>query len=258
MIRSFVLLLALASPALAQQKTPIMPDRPTASKTGPILPDAPAPTPPPPSTPTQLGAGVWYVVRFSEPLTVLGSPDGVLAVSAKAGPITTLGQYSDSPGAISERTFTDPHIYFVTAQTTGTAELLVIWSGGVIRRTIAATAGPPGPGPALAAALIADKAPPGTAAALAGVYQTVATTTVNDKTISTCLQLSQAGLAIEATALAPLGITRANLTNTSAVVDPYLATQLGSNPSAAFDPVAAKAAFAALAQALQSQGKVKP
>jgi hypothetical protein len=147
-MRSLFILLALAMPAQA----PPQPSKPVV-----IFPEEPVPVPPkppPPSASVRLPADTLYVVRSLVPCLVLTSPQGIISVTPDAGPVRIMAKIWPS-GETTLAKFTEPYLYFVQAQTSGTAELIVIPEGtkdaaGITRKLVEsqlAPIPPPDPGP---------------------------------------------------------------------------------------------------------------
>jgi|SRR5215813_5939080 len=125
------------------------------------FPEIPAPPPPKPKPPeptdiTKLGAGQLYVIDSDIPCVVLGSPEGVVKITAEVGPLTIYAQFVD--GVRPEtRTYQGKFVFLVEARETGRVELITIphafkFEKDIIRKTIEVDSGkgprpPPGPKP---------------------------------------------------------------------------------------------------------------
>ena len=99
-----------------------------------VLPIAPVITEPdPPPTPRpeiqpidKLAAGQWYVIESTSELIALQSPEGVVTINRVAGPIMAMGHFVDGNNMVETRTFSSPFVYFVSAETSGKVELILI------------------------------------------------------------------------------------------------------------------------------------
>lgn len=93
-----------------------------------VEPDAP-PAPEPTVEPRIIGTikpDEWYVVESAIELITLQSPDGLLAIESTSGPIKVRGKFSDGTGKTETREYRSPYVYFVTAEKTGTTELILV------------------------------------------------------------------------------------------------------------------------------------
>lgn len=102
--------------------------------TTPILvePQDQVPQPKPdvvPSVIGQLQLDQWYVIESSVPITVLSSPEGVVNLESTTGPIKVRGKFVDGNSRTEIRTYNQPFVVFVTAEKTGSTELIIIPEG---------------------------------------------------------------------------------------------------------------------------------
>jgi hypothetical protein len=243
------LALILAGPALAQKPPDV------------ILPNPPAPPVPTPTPASSflLKPGVLYVVPSTGPVGVTSSPLGLVSVTPVTGPITMWGVFSDSKDGKPElRAYKEPNVYIVTATNPGSCELLIFRSTDVstlIRQAI--TTGdpaPPDPTPVVdpltatfKAAMAQDNAPPTVAATLAAIYRTVASTTVNDPSVTTYAMLVGKASAMQDAKVPPLTIQ-----NLRVAISTELKARLGTSGQAAVDRTVAANAFNAIAKALEA------
>lgn len=208
---SCVLCVALVGPCLGQAP-PAPPAIPTI--TLPVLP-VPAPNP---VNPTVLGTNQLYVIQATGPVVVLSSPSTLFKVTPMVGPMVIRGQFVDGTGT-ETRTFKAADLYLVEAVGSGTGEILVVPSmdpKSVIRQTLTTTAPPPPAPPvpvdpvaaAMSDALKADGAPVTTAAALAKVYRSVASTTVNNTALNTYADLFSQVKTLQDAAVTPTSIPK--------------------------------------------------
>jgi len=99
-----------------------------------------------------IGLDEWYVVESSVELIALQSPDGLLAIDATSGPIKVRGKFSDGTGKTETREYRSPYVYFVTAEKTGTTELILIPVGvldakEIVRQVLVVSGTGPNPPP---------------------------------------------------------------------------------------------------------------
>lgn len=116
------------------------------------FPDIPDPPPAPaPKAVTELLQDQWYVIESTTPVVVLGSPTGLVTITAETGPMKMRGQFVDGKG-IETRTYSSPYLYTVGAAGAGVVELLVIppsveSADDVIRKTLTVSGTGPKPPP---------------------------------------------------------------------------------------------------------------
>ena len=143
----FLLLLAfLPAPRPAVAGPPESPAPPVVIFPTPV--PAPQPAPPPAPGPTPLAADQLYLVRASVACTVVGSPDGLLKVTAVSGPLTIRAKFVDGKG-YETRTLTEKYLWLVEAVGSGQAELIVVaqTAGNPTTYRQLINAGGVGPGP---------------------------------------------------------------------------------------------------------------
>lgn len=116
------------------------------------FPDIPEPPPAPaPKAVTELQPDQWYVIESTMPVVVLGSPAGLVTITAETGPMKMRGQFVDAKG-IETRTYSSPYLYTVEAAGAGIVELLVIPqsvddAADVVRKTLTVSGTGPEPPP---------------------------------------------------------------------------------------------------------------
>lgn len=193
-----------------------------------------APTTPP--MPIVLTPNLVFMVAFEKPLILRFEPEGIVSVSTDTGPLRIRSVFVDSLGGLPEtRTYTQKYLYTVSPVASGTTVLNVSLAGatdasGDIKRAIAAQTNVPPPTPptppvpptpdpatqALQTALTADVSiwPAGsasaasTAQAIAKIYRTAASTTVNNTTLVTYQDLLVAIKTAQDTAVVPTAIPK--------------------------------------------------
>ena len=99
-----------------------------------------------------IGLDEWYVVESSVELIVLQSPDGLIGIEAASGPIKVRGKFSDGTGKTETREYRSPYVYFVTAEKTGTTELILVPVGvmdakDIVRQVLVVSGQGPQPPP---------------------------------------------------------------------------------------------------------------
>lgn len=141
------------------------------------FPTAPAAPPPRPAAPPaalgRLAAGQLYVIDSDVPVAdVLVSPEGLVNVTYRPGPVTLYGVFADGSAKPEFRDYKGKHIFLLTAGGTGSADVFVVPEGAkkgdTIRKRLDVDDGtgprpppdptPPGPKPP-------DPKPPGPAPA---------------------------------------------------------------------------------------------
>lgn len=118
-------------------------------------PPAPVPVPQPTVEPRIIGTiklDEWYVVESSVELITLQSPNGLLSIESTSGPIKVRGKFSDGTGKTETREYRSPFVYFVTAEKTGTTELILVPVGvldakDIVRQVLVVSGTGPNPPP---------------------------------------------------------------------------------------------------------------
>lgn len=120
-----------------------------------VEPNAP-PAPEPTVEPRIIGTikpDEWYVVESAIELIALQSPDGLLSIESTSGPIKVRGKFSDGTGKTETREYRSPYVYFITAEKTGTTELILVPVGvldakEIVRQVLTVSGLGPNPPPA--------------------------------------------------------------------------------------------------------------
>lgn len=135
------ILLVVASPAFGQEKIRFPKCPATASGQASV---------------SKLGIDLLYVIEADSPHIVLDSPQGIISVIEKTGPLTIYGKFVDGTGRYELREFKSKQLWIVQALKTGKVELLTVPQGAtkatdVIRKSLDVDAGqgpqPPPPPP---------------------------------------------------------------------------------------------------------------
>lgn len=131
----FAALVGLTSPV---QKFPDWPTKPTVVVPTPMpaVKDEPV---------TVLLSGQLYVVQSDDPTQLLASPNGLVEIQEKPGPITIYGVFADGKGTPELRTYTGKQVFLVVRVAAGTFELLRVPKGEVQRRVLADSVEPTPP-----------------------------------------------------------------------------------------------------------------
>lgn len=90
------------------------------------FPHKDTPDPAPPQVVDEVRADEWYVVTSDNPQIVVHLPEGVIDVEESEGPIKVRGKFSDGAGKVEVRTYKQPYVYFITAQSLGRVDLRFI------------------------------------------------------------------------------------------------------------------------------------
>lgn len=134
-------------------------DEPTPNIKIPMAPGVePGPQPEPVSGAVdKLAADRLYVVTADVPLLILQSPDGGLVkITSVASPMNFFARFADGGADYESRSYTQPHIYVLTAAKTGVCELLLVPVGvksaeAIVRQRLTVSGmgpnPPPGPDP---------------------------------------------------------------------------------------------------------------
>jgi hypothetical protein len=125
-MRSLLILLILASQAVAADPPApvVFPD--SAAPVAPVIPPKPVPPKPKPPAIPVLTPDTLYVVDYPGDAIVLASPPGVVRITTEAGPVKIKAKFADGAGKVETRSFTGKSVITVEALTSGRAELIVI------------------------------------------------------------------------------------------------------------------------------------
>lgn len=259
----FLLLCSSCTPAYAQDPPPPPPD--------PIISLMPIGTVPVAPTIPKLGKGERYVFSCKVKCEVDVSPDGLVTLVDKAGPRDFTGWFSGGGGADEDRTFAGPFLYELKAAGVGQVKVTLIplpynGSGKVKMLFDVDNGGPTPPVPPvppippipptdpltreLQAAFAADGATVAQVKQLADAYRTVASTTANDKTVTTYGQLV-VKIQADETGIAPLPAA----SKARAVIKREINAALGINPNAPINRPLVTSTFSRLATALDGATK---
>lgn len=117
-----------------------------------VQPETPPDPLPKPESVSTLKPDEFYVVESTRELIALSSPPGIISIESTTGPIKVRGIFADGTGKIETRGYRSAYVYFITAESPGKVELILIPVGvstqsDIVRQVLTVSGVGPRPGP---------------------------------------------------------------------------------------------------------------